>query len=587
MSLLATSPSLADVPIIDVARGEFLSPLRSPCLETSNSVAFIPTPKSVKRTRHLSDTPKVSTKKKARKCTIPVAAPRPPLSAPTPLIRRGDCSQTNDPSLLLNPHSIESRAMDLFGTSKGVLSRILSCHSLQSTVSHSTFKSRSPLRRSSPRICRLSPREDPVWSFLKALVHLEVISLSSDPPQPEEEPPRKRCCSWSPSVVSPPVDRVDGSADHMNQVLEALISVQDLIHSAWSISDVAALMNTVSFLATMQEDGSTVAAACAKSISDAFSVKRVVQAAGFYHSELSILVHRLEESTTPLQPHTTAHRFLNVEQRLGTWLGQAIRCNLRILLNPAPPRLGPADVDYDVRSQLYSQVADSIELQGGDETSDAVKEVHLSTLVSRALDVVYLYHGDNAQASDLPTVVSKHETWSIDQSPLLQSVLEKPSRDKAQLPKTPELAASIGEVAFDASAFMGCHSAAQFLVDLFQIDFVHSEIQRRGGMEDLETYATMLWKFHLASPGDAHLVLLSNVQSLIDRLSVWTQQTQAQADEGWDTLQALHKKVKKWPKNDRFGLDGELHAHLAFSRLMPSVTMADTDPEAENESDAS
>jgi hypothetical protein len=334
--------------------------------------------------------------------------------------------------------------------------------------------------------------------------------------------------------------------------------------SELSSRDVPALRQLVDFL---HQDNESFAVAIARSMGPDYRVAFVRRSVGLYREDFVSTAQRLASNgEMPLQLP------LHVERRATTWLGQFIRYQLRSLLNAAPTRGTKKDTGYAERCKAYSQVVDLVNLVSGlpkKEQIAPVKDYDIAVLVSLALETIYAFQGDGLLRSTLT------ETAYDEISTLARTFHEEIQGPTWGTVRTAEFFASTKTNVIELTQLLACRGAAQFLIDLFSVDIVKSEMARRGGIGQLESCATAMWDFALHVRVDegnhAHLVLLSSVASFIEHQSTWLRRTEKLEEECWATLLALKAKVSKWRTNDRFELVDLIKEQFNYAKSMPRV----------------
>lgn len=466
---------------------------------------------------------------------------------------------------LLSPQSIVEHAENLYGTSKGLMSRIFSVSELQL------------LSSSGPPSPVLSQR---CYLLLKAIVNFEVACLEEDvrgddddtnerPAGDSSTARRVAFCGWDGSAARPPVDRVDGSDSHMAAAVDALAKVVH-IYSDVSSADAPSLRR---FVRNLQASEEAIVTDAARSIGqgDQFLRSRIRDAIKFQQDDMTNTLLRLDLSWTG------SFRTLHVEKKLAVLLARSIRFQLRNLLNPAPPRFSPNDFHYEERSQAFSQVKVLVELVSElppDKISEAVEEKNFATLVSQALETVYAFLGDSVLRQTVvdDSAASRSGTSTVQ----LREYLDRPRTRRP--PPTPELIESLKRHVTAAAQFLACRNAAQFLVDLFRLDVVGTEVLRRGGIERLETYATLMQTFQLhhqdGERSYAHFVLLSDWTTRIGQLETWLNQTEISSEACRNALNDVRADVIRWRRNARDGLDVLITEKLDYVKWMPRVQPA-------------
>jgi hypothetical protein len=233
------------------------------------------------------------------------------------------------------------------------------------------------------------------------------------------------------------------------------------------------------------------------------------------------------EITVPVPP-------LQLELRLAEHIGQGIRYRLRVLFNPAPPRLCNLDTQYEHRSTSYSKVSQLITMTkrtNHDGYGLAVDDGFLSALISRALCRLYEYYKlhDMILTSDcddtsllvflsgIPnefcTSEPSHRTMSPRSIRSINFINEFTENDRDLV---------IADIQ-EATSFLCATYAVRFLYDLFTTPGVYDEVQRMGGWDDIEQYAITSKKYKLYNlcSADAHFVPLWNYKALVQLLSTF------------------------------------------------------------------
>jgi hypothetical protein len=381
----------------------------------------------------------------------------------------------------------------------------------------------------------------PILPLLRSLVQVEAVSLATNDPATTHLRTvenytviRRRIhfCGFDCSAVQPPVDRVDGSGLHQQESIQTLLIAKrqaDALverHLGAGGDFAACLQAVVEFLdghedSDYNECRSWWMLECAKAIGADYPVRRVAKAVEQYRRELSIILERMNANQPMplLLIDETNDSTLVVERCLSQSVGQAIRYNLRKFFNSAPPRLTPADTDYEQREQNYSKVKQLITMTLNENKENvAVDDECIAALVSTALLRLYECFGLDAMLSPLIG------------PPVLPALFcTHPASNKGfQIRGPPALltATELDDVLHDIErtyAFVAAANACQFLLSLWTVPGVQDEINRLGGWPQIETYATISWCHALwkISPNDGHLVLLCNYQALLERLQNW------------------------------------------------------------------
>jgi hypothetical protein len=317
------------------------------------------------------------------------------------------------------------------------------------------------------------------------------------------------------------VDRVDGSGQHQSHAIQALRQAKESLDVLTNETEnqslaIQCLDRLQHFLQTTLSspttESQTLCQLCAESISRHYPPKRLFQAMRIYANEIQATVWRLRGGGQS--------SMLFIEDHLSSLLCRRIRYQLRLLLNPPPPRLTPRDVDYAQRSKAYSQVFTHVEMlvDGPKNTVYEVDGERLATLVNAALSQVANYFGVENLLDVSYTLPSISSAFCSSEA----SQRQIPIRSKTPLP--PLTLTQIEDVQADideAFRVLMVANASQFLMDLLAIPKVQSELKRQGGWGEVETHASLLWRYEIwgIHQEEAHLVLLCNVTTLSKRLS--------------------------------------------------------------------
>jgi len=407
----------------------------------------------------------------------------------------------------------------------------------------------------------------PVLPLLRALVHVEVVALGGTtynnnnstthhPVQQQQQQQsfqkKTHFSGFDCSSTHPPVDRVDGSATHQQDSIDALVKAKDqiqLLHME-SFENVTpggyrhavqhCLVALVAFLRDTMA-GESVASVqlrkeCAKSVSVShYPTRRIQKAVTVYLTELEIVLARLQQQqggggtptsaivTTETTPLPVAVLF--VEQRLAEFVGQAVRYNLRRFFNKAPPRLSPADTKYDLRCNGYSQVYALCEMTMSDQAYEnaAVDDECISALFSTALCRLFEFFGLEALLDANSTTMQQQQQIDLIPAFFCQAPASNRSlsiRGGGDALLTDQDVHDILDDIDEATGFLAACKACRFLLDLLAVPGVQAEIERQGGWWEVETHASISWKYELwkLCPADAHLVVLCNYTAFIAKM---------------------------------------------------------------------
>ena len=354
--------------------------------------------------------------------------------------------------------------------------------------------------------------------FLQALVQVEMTSLEVDGAEtvPRERPRRIAFSGFDCSSTKPPVDRVDGSGQHQSNSIVALSRakdiLEDLIMDKISHSRVVhCLERAIDFLSVTLVNDETLQNVCAASISKVYPIDRLHKPMKLYVAEFQGIIRRLRGESSPS---------LFVERHLYELLCRSIRYHLRLLLNPPPPRLSPLDENYETRSKSFSQVHEMVEMYIVDQKRKefVIENDRISSLVNEALKVVCHFFGSNNLLDStyaIPTIDA-----NFCESEAAQRQIPTRSSKVQLAPLSPEQVQDVEDDIHDAFSVLVTYNATTFLLQLLSITKVKSEIRRLGGWGDVETFATLLWRYELWESQEdyEHFVLLSNYNNLFDRL---------------------------------------------------------------------
>lgn len=327
-----------------------------------------------------------------------------------------------------------------------------------------------------------------------------------------------------------------------------MISAKEEIQSL-NGSAVDSIQKLHDFLDHILRDGYLLQESAA-AIAPDFPTKRVSSLARVQLRDFQILQMRLSKlpSDTFLSPlqcslqsmmFSTDYEPMSVEQNLAALLGQAIRFQLRKLLNAKPVRLTKVNEDYDQMAETcYSKVNCLVKLTNDAGVNAPVDEGFLSAPFSVALQRLYEYF-------DLPKLLDSSNAPM--QLPTAFCASEQSQRELATRPRNAEpWSQKDVEMVLDdidtATSFLAAARAARFLLDLLEAPGVQDEITRMGGWGEIETYASCIWKndFWQLCEADAHLVSLCNVSALHRRLQVYCTAMEALTDACEEGLMQLH-----------------------------------------------
>jgi hypothetical protein len=367
-----------------------------------------------------------------------------------------------------------------------------------------------------------------ILPYLRSLVKVEAVCLEGSD------------CSTSATVsfsgydlssVMPPIDRDLDSSGHQQDVVEALVHANEQMKMLRK--DAALSIGAfVEFLTDRFDEALQLE--CAKAISTYYAPKRICKLANQYRHDFRNLSQRLEHMShtikdsglSPLQRNktmmlltSTEGPWLFIEQGLADLLGQAIRYILRVFFYEAPPYLTRNDLDKPHRTEederqrnsKYSKVAEIVQLTP--ERND-----NIMALVSAALQRLEEFFDLDFLLRPC-TQTEVLQKIPIDFCDSEEARYKLPTRGTPDPIDTPQFVAVMNDVEHTA-AFLAAFRASCFLRDLLTTPGVQDEIDRLGEWASVEHYATQMWTFqsHLICPENAHLVVLSNVDTLLSNL---------------------------------------------------------------------
>lgn len=376
--------------------------------------------------------------------------------------------------------------------------------------------------RRSSRLQQKNPiKLEPILPFLKALVQIELASLDDNDDKKEKANQTKRIVGFSGfdcSSTNPPIDRVDGSGEHQSNTIRALTIAKDSLDAMCQDEKnrhhiIKCLELLALFLAETLKTDPSLVTLCADSITCASSlpypVERLSAPINLYASEIGNVIQRLKGEPA----------LVYVERHLSDLLCSSIRHHLRLLLNPPPPRLTPADKSYEERSKAYSKIHELVQLSIVDKRNKEweVEGERLASLFNEAAKAVCNYFGSNNlldPSYQIPTVnaIFCQSDASQRQIPNASSKTRLAKLTRAEVETVQEEVIQAFDVLITASQ-------TKFLIDLLSKK-VQEEIKRLGGWEYVETFATLLWRYELWEnhPDYEHFVLFSNMKTLEARL---------------------------------------------------------------------
>lgn len=423
------------------------------------------------------------------------------LETPVSAVSRPRCrdlrSSARKSRRLVDAPEIREQVELLFGAQVLALpcvsARLVACYSLQSAI--------------------FLPSQGSLWKLCDALVRVEATSLHvTSTPSPAYQ--RKiSFCGFDCSSSLPPVDRIDGSEEHQQLLIEALVEVKRAVleMETGGVSELNSLQHLLDFLGD-RENCLHWQQECARSIHDSYPTQRVQSAWKQYISDLQALFTRTSTMKTTRQ---VTYPTLSVEQRLAHFIGQAIRRELRNLINPPPPRYCSKDSTYEQRALTYSQAYAYIKFSG--PQGAAAGDKNLASLVSTALRRLYDYFGLQVLLQANPVAMMNIIPKEFcAKAKLLDAISVDHDCQTTEFP----LVECVLHDMDQACLFLAATNAARFLVELFNVPKVQSEVERRGGWSQLETYAALSWQYQLHDivDEDAHLVILANVSTFFSTL---------------------------------------------------------------------
>lgn len=417
---------------------------------------------------------------------------------------------------------------------------------------------RSSRRQNSERVLQ------PILSFLKALVHVEVSSLEVDANENvvRDRPRRIAFSGFDCSSTKPPVDRIDGSGEHQSNLINALSSAKGamdalIMDKKNHSSVVQCLEKLIEFMTRTLTDDVSLQQACATSISPFYPIERFTKPIEQYAGEFSGIIRRLQRQPT----------ILFVERSLNELLCNSIRYHLRLLLNPPPPRLSPLDSNYEQRSKSFSRIHELVDIVVVDEKNKEVKVdgERIAPIVNEALMQICSFSG----SSNLLNPANGIATIDPDFCQSEASQRQIPRNNKTRLP--PLSPVEVEELQDDmnyAFQVLITFSATRFLLNFISMPEVVSELKRLGGWGEVETYATLLWRYELweIHPDSEHFVLLSNFKTLSERLT-------SVHDALYEAEEVARVSLKDL--RDRFRVNATKKNKTILRQLYPEINVVD------------
>jgi len=348
------------------------------------------------------------------------------------------------------------------------------------------------------------------------------------------------------------VDRDLESAVHQQESIESMINAKKVIESL-TPDAFPAIQSIRAFLARLSHDA-TLLRTIAAAVTPEFPPKRVTSLAEMQHRDFNILQQRLSKLPSnaailsPLQRSQLMmsqpeYEAISVEQCLADLLGQAIRFQLRMLLNEAPVRLSKANDAYDQMAEVsYSKVIDLVSAYYVNEEgnkvplTDGILSAPFSTALQRLteyFDIPTLLDSSNNAIPELPTEFCASEQFQRKLS----------SKAGLYVPLSDDDVHTVVQEIEEATPFLAAARGARFLKDLLAAPGVQDEIERMGGWGEIETYASCIWNYDFwkLCPHDAHLLLLCNPAALHRRLQHYCDAMDELAEDCHASLQRLHK----------------------------------------------
>lgn len=326
---------------------------------------------------------------------------------------------------------------------------------------------------------------DLIIPFINALVDLEMTLLRDD-----VKPTQRRVhfAAFDGSAMKPPSDVLEGSHRQQQEYIQQLAQVR---RAAQDLNNKRILGDLAHFLRepfVLHGYCGLCAESMSKTMTREYPSQRVQKAAESYATDLELLEK---------DEHSSSQEF-SWNRRMADASAQLVRYWLRTILNPVPDRAPPT------RSEWNSRVSEivSLELQQGESTV-AIDDGSLSSLVSDALSHIYDYFGDDpngwrqildATPSEFCQSEICHRGVAGKQNKMLQL--------SANAWKT------IGQEIELATGFLAAMNGAQFLKDLLTIIIFSRRAQ--AWQHSITASASILQKCRSSlQREDAHFCLLS------------------------------------------------------------------------------
>lgn len=404
-------------------------------------------------------------------------------------------------NIVLSPKVVMDTTMELFGSSGLLVSTEESGETTQPSIAASLFSSFAILRQ------KTSQSIAPILPFLKSLVEIEHRFNGV-----RETSKRKvKFASIDGSCILPPVDRDPDSLLPQQGAIEGLQAAMETV-LALSPTCVPLLQELVDFLASSSETDQVVEL---PGVVDC-SRRQFRSHLSTYRDDFCSILGRLsnvsEAAITPMKHaalRSIDQPLKSVEVLLADRIGSAIRYHLRMLFNTVPPTISSKTTQPQV--ERYSLVCNLVKFEGH-EYGDVVA----SALISLSLRILRDSYG-------LPSLMG-HERISLPTGFFTSksSTLKVPKNAQPGICAVQDFDI-VEQDLVNSLEFVESSRACRFLVDLWTQPGVKEELERVGGLDLVETYASMSWNYDLYKirPENAHLVALCNISQLMSQLVQW------------------------------------------------------------------
>ena len=365
-----------------------------------------------------------------------------------------------------------------------------------------------------------------ILPVLDAFVQAELASADAESQPRPAEPRRKRLhfSSFDGSATMPPVDRNSGSNTHLEKNIYSLekvfLEIDSLVKKASVNSDDAGKRNEMkecldviifSLYHLESDAGGDARKACSESMPFYWPAQRFVKAAQTYREEFEgaqlALVHG-EEGRSSLK------------NRLGDFVGRAVRYYLRRFFDPVPPVLTneehEAYVDVDLTA-VRSCIHEIVEMRApdGDDRDTAISDGSISSVFSYALRALHeLFAMKPSKMQEDGESLSSFFASSASRKGLGDG------RSVTIILTDDDLCEILADI-HEVHVVLQGVKASKFVCSLLRWPGVGAAIRDAGGWGKVEQFVRVFNRARLeaACPEEAYFTLLSDIEALMIRLN--------------------------------------------------------------------